>query len=32
MNKAEFESDLRREGYEVHEDGMEPNMHRAAHA
>ena len=32
MNKAEFEADLLREGYEVREGGMEPNVHRDAHA
>jgi mannose-6-phosphate isomerase-like protein (cupin superfamily) len=32
MNRAEFEADLRREGYEVREGGIEPNVHRAAHA
>jgi quercetin dioxygenase-like cupin family protein len=32
MNKAEFEADLLREGYEVREGGMEPNVHREAHA
>ena len=32
MNKAEFEADLLREGYVVREGGMEPNVHREAHA
>lgn len=32
MDRAEFEADLRREGYEVREGGMEPNLHRPAHA
>ena len=32
MNRAEFEADLLREGYEVREGGMEPNVHREAHA
>ena len=31
MNRDEFESDLRREGYEVREGGMESNVHRPAH-
>jgi quercetin dioxygenase-like cupin family protein len=31
MNRAEFEADLRREGYEVREGGLEPNVHRPAH-
>ncbi len=31
MNRAEFEADLRREGYEVREGGIEPNIHREAH-
>ena len=31
MNRDEFKSDLRREGYEVREGGMEPNVHRPAH-
>jgi quercetin dioxygenase-like cupin family protein len=32
MDRAEFEADLRREGYEVREGGLEPNLHRPAHA
>ena len=32
MNRAEFEADLRREGYEVREGGIDPNIHRPAHA
>jgi len=32
MNRPEFEADLRREGYEVSEGGIDPNQHRAAHA
>ena len=32
MNKAEFEADLLREGYEVREGEMEPNVHRESHA
>jgi quercetin dioxygenase-like cupin family protein len=32
MNKAEFEADLLREGYEVREGEIEPNVHREAHA
>jgi quercetin dioxygenase-like cupin family protein len=31
MNRAEFEADLLREGYEVREGGMEPDVHRGAH-
>jgi quercetin dioxygenase-like cupin family protein len=31
MTRAEFEADLRREGYEVREGGIEPNVHRPAH-
>jgi quercetin dioxygenase-like cupin family protein len=31
MNRAEFEADLRREGYAIREGGIEPNVHRAAH-
>jgi mannose-6-phosphate isomerase-like protein (cupin superfamily) len=32
MNRAEFEVDLRREGYELREGKIEPNVHREAHA
>jgi len=32
MTRAEFEADLRREGYEVREGEIEPNVHREAHA
>jgi mannose-6-phosphate isomerase-like protein (cupin superfamily) len=32
MNRAEFEADLRREGYEVREGEIKPNEHRAVHA
>jgi quercetin dioxygenase-like cupin family protein len=32
MNRAEFEADLIREGYEVREGSLEPNLHREAHA
>ena len=32
MNRAEFEADLRREGYDLREAQIEPNAHRAAHA
>ena len=32
MNRAEFEADVRREGYELREGAIEPNVHRAAHA
>ena len=31
MNRAEFEADLVREGYEVRQGGIEPNVHRPAH-
>ena len=31
MNRAEFEADVRREGYELREGAIEPNVHRAAH-
>ena len=31
MNRAEFEADLKRGGYEVREGGVEPNEHREAH-
>ena len=31
MNRAEFEGDLLREGYELREGGMEPDVHRGAH-
>jgi hypothetical protein len=32
LNRAEFEADLSREGYEVREGSLEPNLHREAHA
>ena len=32
MDRAEFEADVRREGYELREGGIEPNVHRDAHA
>jgi quercetin dioxygenase-like cupin family protein len=32
MNRAEFEADLRREGYELREGKIERNTHRDAHA
>ena len=32
MNRAEFEADLRREGYERRGGRIEPNLHREAHA
>ena len=32
MNRAEFEADVRREGYEIHEGEIEPNVDRKAHA
>jgi mannose-6-phosphate isomerase-like protein (cupin superfamily) len=31
MNRAEFEADLRREGYEIREGEIKPNEHRGAH-
>jgi quercetin dioxygenase-like cupin family protein len=31
MNKAEFEADVRREGYEVREGEIKPNEHRESH-
>ena len=32
MNRTEFEADLRRDGYELREGKIEPNVHRDAHA
>ena len=32
MNRAEFEADLRREGYELREGEIEPIVHRGSHA
>jgi quercetin dioxygenase-like cupin family protein len=32
MTRAEFETDLRGEGYEVREGEIEPHVHRDAHA
>jgi mannose-6-phosphate isomerase-like protein (cupin superfamily) len=32
MNRAEFEADLRREGYELREGEIKPNEHRGFHA
>ena len=32
MTRGEFEAELRREGYEVREGEIEPNVHREAHA
>ena len=32
MDRAEFEADVRREGYELRAGEIEPNVHRAAHA
>ena len=32
MKKAEFEAELRREGYEVSEGEIRPNQYRAPHA
>jgi mannose-6-phosphate isomerase-like protein (cupin superfamily) len=31
MNRAEFEADLQREGYEVREGEIKPDVHREAH-
>ena len=31
MTRAEFEAELRREGYEIREGGIDPNVHREAH-
>jgi mannose-6-phosphate isomerase-like protein (cupin superfamily) len=31
MNRAEFEADVRREGYEVHEGEIKPDTHRETH-
>jgi mannose-6-phosphate isomerase-like protein (cupin superfamily) len=32
MNRTDFEADLRREGYELREGKIDPNVHRDAHA
>ena len=32
MTRAEFEADLQREGYEIREGEIEPNVHRDPHA
>jgi len=32
MTRAEFEADLRREGYEIREGEIQPNVHREADA
>ena len=32
MNRAEFEADVLREGYECREGEIKPNEHRSAHA
>ena len=32
MTRAQFEADLLREGYEVREGDIKPNVHREAHA
>ena len=32
MTRAEFEADLRREGYEIREGEFQPNHHRGVHA
>jgi mannose-6-phosphate isomerase-like protein (cupin superfamily) len=32
MNRAEFEADVRREGYELREGKIEPNVHLDAHS
>lgn len=31
MNRTEFEADVRREGYEIHEGEIKPNEHRGSH-
>ena len=31
MNRAEFEADFQREGYQIREGEIKPNEHRAAH-
>ncbi len=32
MTRAEFEAELVREGYDIHEGEIQPNGHRPAHA
>ena len=32
MNRAEFEADARRQGYEIRDGEIRPNEHREAHA
>ena len=32
MTRTEFEAELRREGYEIREGEIQPNVHREAHA
>lgn len=32
MNRAKFEAELQREGYEIREGGIEPNQHGEAHS
>ena len=32
MTRAEFEAELRREGYEIREGGIDPNVHREPHS
>ena len=32
MNRADFEADLRQQGYQLREGEIKPNEHRAAHA
>jgi hypothetical protein len=32
MTRDEFDAELLREGYEIREGGLEPNLHREAHA
>jgi mannose-6-phosphate isomerase-like protein (cupin superfamily) len=32
MTRAEFEAELLRDGYEVHEGEIKPNVHREVHA
>jgi mannose-6-phosphate isomerase-like protein (cupin superfamily) len=31
VNRAEFEADARREGYEIREGEIKPNVHKATH-
>ena len=32
MNRTEFEADVAREGYELHDGSIQPNEHRPPHA